>query len=77
MRENMIIEIESAIDDSIESGFIQKPDPETRSEIVSEILDYIVFNIDANKTAPRRFRYVPDYSNLVIDCAKNYGLLND
>lgn len=77
MREYMVKEIESAIDESIDYGFINEPDPETRKEMISEIVDYISLNIDANKAAPRRFRYIPDYKSLVIDCAKNYGLLND
>lgn len=74
MREHMIKEIESAIDESIYSGFIDEPDPETRKEMISEIVDYIAFNIEA---APPRFQYIPDYKSLAIDFAKLYGLMND
>lgn len=73
MQEYMIKEIESAIDESIDSGFINEPDPETRKEIISEIVDYIDFNIE---TAPPRFEYIPDYKSLAIDFAKLYGLMN-
>ena len=74
MQEHMINEIESAINESIDSGFINEPDPETRNEMVSEIAEYIDFNIEA---APPRLQYVPDYKSLAIDFAKLYGLMND
>ena len=67
--------VEDAIKEAEENEWICIPDPDSRSALEEEAIEYIRFHSENDDDSVYKIRWNPDFSAIVLDIAQDYGFV--